>query len=45
MVVSSMTSSKHCDISEKSLKLNTITTQQQTVAEAKRIYWCTVECV
>jgi len=40
MVVSSLTSSEYCDIGEKSLKLNTRTTQQQTFAEAKRIYWC-----
>jgi len=31
MVVSSLTSSKYCNIGEKSLKLNTLTTQQQTL--------------
>jgi len=40
MVVSSLTSSKYCDIGGKSVKLNTRTTQQQTFAEAKRIDWC-----
>jgi len=42
MVVFSLTSSQYCNIVEKSLKLNTFTTQQQTFTEAKRIYCCTV---
>jgi len=29
---------RHLNIGEKSLKLNTLATQQQTFAEAKRIY-------
>jgi len=37
VVASSLTSSKYWDIGEKSLKLNTFTTQQQTFAEAKLI--------
>jgi len=37
MVVSSLTLSKYCDIGEKSLKLNTFKTQQQTFAEARQI--------
>jgi len=40
MVVSSVTSSEYWDIDEKSLKLNTFTTQQQTSVESKRVYWC-----
>jgi len=38
MVVSRLTSSKYSDVGEN--HLNTFTTQQQTFAEAKRIYWC-----